>query len=519
MASISNTLPVAVDLVTNGGFERATDGNASNFYQDGNVDGWNAVDSETGQRLNIFTFAANGHQNVLELDSTAGQFDRIYQDINTRRGDSYILSFELRERNVASNANVDTNKVEVFWGGQNLGTFSATNHWQSVNVAVDGLGDTSRLTFREVSLAASDSRGPLIDNVRLVKIAEDAGVTNGDFEDNQLGENASPNVQQRFVDGWFAMGADRADRILALRGEGGSEGDQFLQLDTGGGRLDRVYSDVATNRGEQYYVSFDLRGTEQLRVRWNNEWVGTFQAESEWQNFGVLVDAAAADETRLIFRELTADPSGDGPQIDNIQVSQVGEFEAFAGVRALSELDGDTRNSIYTEAPELTIDPTQVYRANIEIESGAEIDLLLYADQTPNTVNNFVNLALDGWYDGLSFNRVVQDFVAQTGGPFETNTGGGPGYTFADEIVDGLNFNTQTGLLAMANAGAGTNGSQFFITYGNPTHLNGAHTIFGEIEAGDTDSFDTFNNLTIREGTSPTPGDVIRKVTITVEDA
>lgn len=529
LASITNTLPVGVDLITNGGFERATDGNTSHFYQDANVDGWNGVDSATGQRLNIFAFgdASNAHKNILELDSTAAQVDSVYQDVLTNQGDSYILSFEMRERSVNAAAHETTNQLELFWDGQSMGTFSATNHWQTVTVVVEGATDgTSRLEFREVSADASDGRGPLLDNVSLVKIASPVNLINGSFDDNVVADT-SVNQAADVIDGWSAMGTNSADRLIAIKNDNANDGSQYLQLDTGEGRLDRIYRDISTTSGEKYYLTFDMRGSEgdQLRVRWGGEWVGTFEAESEWQTFGLLVDAAdAEDTTRLIFRELNAtDPAGTGPQIDNVRLSQVGEFEAFSGLRALSEVDPAQRDGIYSQAPSMTIDTTKTYRAKITIESGAEIDLLLYADRAPQTVNNFVNLAEDGWYDGLSFNRVVNDgagdpFVAQAGGPFEDNTSGGPGYTFADEIVSGLDFSSRNGLLAMANAGPGTNGSQFFLTYGQPTFLNGQHTIYGEIELSDTSSFTAFNNLTFREPGSSTPGDVITSIQITVED-
>ncbi len=525
LASIANTLPVGVDLVTNGGFERANNGNASHFFLDSDVDGWVAADAASGQRLNILNFgAANPRQNILELDSTASQFDEVYQDINTKAGDSYILSFEIRERNVETSAHADTNKLEVLWGGTSEGIYSGTFHWQSVNLVVEGLGDVSRLTFREISLAASDARGPLIDNVRLVKIASNVAVGNGSFDSRTLDNPAQTTVTREFMAGWMAFGENESDRLFAVRNDGANDGAQYLQLDSGGGRLDRIYQDIATTQGEKYYLTFDVRGSEQLRVRWNNEWVGTFEADSDWQTFGILVDAADAETTRMVFREVSGTgPTGTGPQIDNVRISQVGAFEAFGGVGALSEVDPATRNGIYTQAPEMNIDVAKVYRAKIAVESGAEIDLLLYASRTPVTVNNFVNLARDGWYDGLTFNRVVNDalnnpFIAQAGGPFTDNTGGGPGYTFADEFVDGLNFDSRTGLLAMANAGPGTNGSQIFITYGNPTNLNGVHTIFGEIELGDTSSFTALDNLTFRSPGSSTPGDVITSITITEED-
>ena len=107
----------------------------------------------------------------------------------------------------------------------------------------------------------------------------------------------------------------------------------------------------------------------------------------------------------------------------------------------------------------------------------------LYEDRTPVTVNNFVFLALNRYYEGVPFHRVIDGFMAQTGDPSGTGMGG-PGYTFEDEIVDDLTFDGR-GVLAMANAGPGTNGSQFFITFDATPWLDGAHTIFGHVLAGD----------------------------------
>ncbi|HWC32583.1 MAG TPA: peptidylprolyl isomerase [Actinomycetota bacterium] len=114
--------------------------------------------------------------------------------------------------------------------------------------------------------------------------------------------------------------------------------------------------------------------------------------------------------------------------------------------------------------------------------SRGEIAFELFADRTPATVNNFVFLARNGFYDGVPFHRVIEGFMLQGGDP--TGTGrGGPGYTFDDEIVDDLRFD-QPGLLAMANAGPATNGSQFFVTVSSPRHLDGRHTIFGRVVEG-----------------------------------
>lgn len=111
------------------------------------------------------------------------------------------------------------------------------------------------------------------------------------------------------------------------------------------------------------------------------------------------------------------------------------------------------------------------------------IRLNLYADETPITVANFVNLAQRGFYDGLSFHRVIEDFMIQGGCPQGTGTGG-PGYRFADEFVDSLRHDAP-GKFSMANAGPGTNGSQFFITHVPTPWLDDAHTIFGAVEGDD----------------------------------
>lgn len=111
--------------------------------------------------------------------------------------------------------------------------------------------------------------------------------------------------------------------------------------------------------------------------------------------------------------------------------------------------------------------------------SQGDIRLGLFAEQTPLTVANFVNLASRGYYDNLTFHRVIDDFMVQGGCPKGTGTGG-PGYQFGDEIVAGLKHH-KPGILSMANAGPGTNGSQFFITHVPTAWLDGKHTVFGEV--------------------------------------
>jgi peptidyl-prolyl cis-trans isomerase B (cyclophilin B) len=153
----------------------------------------------------------------------------------------------------------------------------------------------------------------------------------------------------------------------------------------------------------------------------------------------------------------------------------------------------------WSKPPELTIDPTLTYHVKMETNRGT-IELELYAKQAPLTVNNFVFLAREGFYDGVKFHRVINNFMIQGGDP--TGTGaGGPGYKFIDELKTNP-LKHETGTLSMANAGPNTNGSQFFITHSPQPHLNGKHTVFGKVTAG----MDVVN--AIRQG------DVMTKVAV-----
>jgi cyclophilin family peptidyl-prolyl cis-trans isomerase len=142
-----------------------------------------------------------------------------------------------------------------------------------------------------------------------------------------------------------------------------------------------------------------------------------------------------------------------------------------------------TVNRQYSGLPPQTIDVSAEYTATIHTNMGS-IMVELFPGQAPVTVNNFVFLAMDRFYDGLIFHRVIEDFMVQGGDPSGSGSGG-PGYLFHDEISPGLVFDAP-GKLAMANSGAGTgtNGSQFFITTVPTPHLDGSHTIFGQVTSG-----------------------------------
>ncbi|MCE7903639.1 MAG: peptidylprolyl isomerase [Gammaproteobacteria bacterium PRO9] len=135
----------------------------------------------------------------------------------------------------------------------------------------------------------------------------------------------------------------------------------------------------------------------------------------------------------------------------------------------------------YDAPPALAIETDRNYKVTIETSKGA-VELELYPQHAPKTVNNFIFLARDGFYDGVSFHRVIGNFMIQGGDP--TGSGrGGPGYRFEDEF-DGNPLRHERGVISMANAGPGTNGSQFFITHGPQPHLDGRHTVFGKVTSG-----------------------------------
>jgi len=136
----------------------------------------------------------------------------------------------------------------------------------------------------------------------------------------------------------------------------------------------------------------------------------------------------------------------------------------------------------YSAPPSLQIDPSKTYTATIKTNKG-DMVAALTADKTPVTVNNFVFLAREGFYDGVPFHRVINDFMVQGGDP--TGTGrGGPGYRFQDEFDSSLKHDGP-GVLSMANAGPGTNGSQFFITHVATPWLDGKHSVFGRLTEGE----------------------------------
>ena len=158
--------------------------------------------------------------------------------------------------------------------------------------------------------------------------------------------------------------------------------------------------------------------------------------------------------------------------------------------------------------PPMQIDPQKKYEAHMETDKGTMV-IELFADKAPTTVNNFVFLAREGFYEGVAFHRVISNFMAQGGDPTGRGSGG-PGYQFEDEFHPSLKHDRQ-GILSMANAGPNTNGSQFFITHVPTPHLDERHSVFGQVVKG----LDVLMSIPARDpGNLNAPAVKIKRVTI-----
>ena len=207
------------------------------------------------------------------------------------------------------------------------------------------------------------------------------------------------------------------------------------------------------------------------------------------------------------------------PKIDGLQLAAIGVVVVIAAVlvwmivsaRKPADVTRSAQGGAmqWSSPPPMTIDVHKQYFAAVKLAKGGEFVIQLYPNKAPITVNSFVFLARQGFYNGVTFHRVLDGFMAQGGDP--TGTGaGGPGYEFVNEDND-LTFD-KAGVVAMANAGRDTNGSQFFITFGPQPQLNGGYTIFGQVISG----LDVVNGLTRRDpNQNPAyPGDAIESITI-----
>ena len=273
-----------------------------------------------------------------------------------------------------------------------------------------------------------------------------------------------------------------------------------------------VYHDALYEQQDQW-ANLDAEAARDYFVTLGNELGLDGAAIGEALDEGTFAEYVTAVESEATTLGLGGTPS---VIVDGQFVSQVpydyAIWDEYVQQRVrISDAEALLEEIQYDAPPPMTIDENDTYFATIVLESGAEVVIELLPMSAPQTVNNFVFLAEEGWYDGVTFHRVIPGFMAQTGDP--TGLGiGDPGYTIPDEFDPELSHN-DAGVVSMANSGPNTGGSQFFITYGPATHLDGRHAIFGRVVEG----IEAVESITPRDPQDPTAPDGDRIVTITIQ--
>jgi FKBP-type peptidyl-prolyl cis-trans isomerase len=330
---VSGELPASTNLVVNGDFEDVVEGD-DRFFDETEVGSWEAFDAETGQQINIFDYNVDGYHNVLDLDSTSAQFDRVFQRVDTDAGEEYLVTFDYRSHpTVDVSASPRTNDFEIWWDGDRVGTYTGGDSWNTGAIVVTaGDLDTTVLLFCEIQedgFSGGDGRGALLDNIRVVK-ANSVNVANGGFETTDASDSVFYKPDQ--VDSWGAVAATNPDRWLKIFEGNAAEGNQYLNLDTTETHRDIAYQDLTTEAGASYYVTFSMKtdgdqsvSSDELRVRWNGSWATTVFGTDTWETYGVMV-TADSDTTRLTFLE-PGESTGDGsgPLVDDVQMFVLGD--------------------------------------------------------------------------------------------------------------------------------------------------------------------------------------------------
>ncbi len=348
-------LSEGANLISNGDFETFTNVDSQNilnsfatarFYDSESVSGWTVADGDGdgNQRVNLLTFD-NARGTVLDVDSITNQDDRVFQDFAVTAGQDYLLTFDFfGPDQIADVDGPPTNNFEVFYNGELLGALEGVARFQTASFVIvgaandpadsvsDGEEVLARLEFRDGSDGdrGGDGRGALIDAVSVVAITEQT-VVNGDFESNSVPTGVSEFVPGE-VDGFalFNFSEDAQRRVIELQNNGDGN---FLNLNSSPQLIDQVFQDFDTEANQAYFITFDLRvdpasnlAPDELRVRFDNQFVANFVGNDQWQSYGVLVESTS-ETSRLTFREPGED-LGDGasPQIDNLRFFRVDDI-------------------------------------------------------------------------------------------------------------------------------------------------------------------------------------------------
>ncbi len=343
-------LPDGANIVVNGDFETFTDGE-DRFFTESEVPGWQAMDAA---ELNIMTWNVAGFDNVLDLDSTTTDYDRVFQNVSTESATEYLVAFDYRAHPTFDpDASEFTHDFEFWWNGSLVERLTGGDHWNTAVFQVTSSSlATTELLFCEIEESGApfgDGRGALLDNIRVVK-SDPVAISNGGFETTEVGDGVFFRPEE--VEGWSVIAADVGDQWLQIVETGASEGKQYLNLDTTVENRDIVYREIATEAGATYYLTFDMRtdgeqtvSPDELRVRWNESWAGTVFGTNQWESYG-LVLTADSDTTNLMFLEpggVTGD--GSGPLLDNIQLFKISAATLVVDING--DADGIDGEAVY----------------------------------------------------------------------------------------------------------------------------------------------------------------------------
>ena len=343
-------LDVARNLVMDGDFE---DPGPSAFYAFANED------DSIRQPVRIRELTSS-FSRVAQVDSTAGQVDSLAQDIETRAGSEYVISFYLRGRNPREGDLIDTNDVEVFFGGRSLGEFRAVDSWQTITVSGMATSDISQLEFRESSSSTdSDGQGIFVDNVAIAGV-RGTEVINHSFEE-MTSDGLFGNLPQDAVPGFFAINPDGVPQI-GIAETDAPDGNNVLNLNTSDSVLDRVYHNVQTEEGGLYYVTFEIRNGDaddpdpvNIRLRWNGQFAGSVFGTSEWQRVGLIL-TADSEFSSLVFRERGNNlGSGIDAQIDDIHYYKIDSIASDYVLDLNGDFMGVNTQTTYIENSEVSI--------------------------------------------------------------------------------------------------------------------------------------------------------------------
>ncbi|GAB4505714.1 MAG: hypothetical protein Fur0043_27110 [Anaerolineales bacterium] len=358
------------------------------------------------------------------------------------------------------------------------------------------------LTAQPTPIPGNDSRFPPVTEADHVRGAQDAIVTIVVYNDFQCTDCNYLPLSQKLLDAHpqevrfvyrsypYTQYFDKAE-LAARAAEAAAAQDKFWEMH------DLLFA-RQVEWVERSPASFE-------------EWIKARAVELGLDSARFEADFDSAETVQKVQQEAEAGATLGIPVLPFLLVNG----QVYTGSKNFATLDQMVRllalgKRQFSDCPPWVIEPSKTYFATLYTEKG-DVTLELFADKAPLAVNSFVFLARAGWYDGITFHRVVPGFVAQTGDPSGTGQGN-PGYLFQSELDPSLSFDGP-GVLAMANSGPDTNGSQFFITLAAAPHLNGQYTIFGRVLRG----LDVLQSLTPRNpqpGEVLPPGDELLRVTI-----